>query len=142
MDNMLQLMAIITNEYPSESWSGMAATVIVGISVVFLILLILIGFLYLLGFIMHGGSKKKEEKKPASAPVTVQPAAPANNAAADVETEDEEDDEEIIAVISAAIAAYSEQDGKTYTIKKIKKSDKQPRSAWGNAGVVNNTRPF
>ena len=56
--------------------------------------------------------------------------------------EEDENDDEVIAVISAAIAAYTAGDGKTYAIKRIKRAEKQPRSSWGNAGVNENTRSF
>ena len=129
-------MAIITEEYASQNLSGMWASVITGLVVVFLILGILIGFIYLIGLFSNIG--KKKEKKTEKAPE-----APVAEPAPVVEEEVyEEDDSEIIAVISAAIAAYGEQDGKTYAIKKIRRSEKQPRSSWGNAGVVDNTRPF
>lgn len=53
-------------------------------------------------------------------------------------------DLEVVAVISAAIAAFAEQDGKNYTIKSITpvKKERNLRSAWGNAGVLDNTRTF
>lgn len=138
MDNLLHTMAIITEEFASQNMSGMWATVITGIIVVFLILAILIGFVSLMGKISTiGGKKNKKEEKETVAKTTEAP----EQVAADEETY-EEDDSEIIAVISAAIAAFSEQDGKTYAIKKIKRSEKQPRSSWGTAGVIDNTRPF
>lgn len=137
MDNLLRTMAIITEEYASQNLSGMWASVITGLVVVFLILGILIGFIYLIGLFSNIGKKKekKTEKKVPEAPV----AEPAPVVEEEVY---EEDDSEIIAVISAAIAAYGEQEGKTYAIKKIKRSEKQPRSSWGTAGVIDNTRPF
>lgn len=137
MDNLLRTMAIITEKYASQNMSGMWATVITGLVVVFLILGILIGFIYLIGLISNAGKKKEKKTEKAPEAPVAEPAAPV------VEEEVyEEDDSEIIAVISAAIAAYGEQDGKTYAIKKIKRSEKQPRSSWGTAGVIDNTRPF
>ena len=61
MDNLLRTMAIITEDYASQNMSGMWATVITGLVVVFLILCILIGFIYLIGLISNAG-KKKEKK--------------------------------------------------------------------------------
>lgn len=137
-DNLLRTMAIITDVSAADNISAMWATVITGIIVVFLILAVLIGLLYVISFFSNLGSKKKKETKPAApAPVPVT-ASPAVAEA----TEDDEDDAEIIAVISAAIAAYTAGDGKSYAIKKIKRAEKQPRSSWGNAGVNENTRPF
>ena len=86
-------------------------------------------------YIYKGNHKKKKETKPA-APAPVPAPAPVEV------VEEDEDDAEIIAVISAAIAAYTAGDGKSYAIKKIKRAEKQPRSNWGNAGVNENTRPF
>ena len=49
-DNLLRTMAIITEESATQSISGMWATVITGIVVVFLILGLLIGLLYIISF--------------------------------------------------------------------------------------------
>lgn len=134
-DNLLRTMAIITEESAAQSISGMWATVITGIVVVFLILGLLIGLLYIISFFCNLGNKKKKDAKadektsePAPAPVEI--------------IEEDENDDEVIAVISAAIAAYTAGDGKTYAIKRIKRAEKQPRSSWGNAGVNENTRSF
>lgn len=121
--------------YAQEDWGYVGAVVITGLVVVFIILIILVGILWLLGKIMGGTGKKKpvkEEIKPVvqTAPVAV------------VEEEEETDDEELIAVISAAIAAYSAADGKQYRITSVKKKEKALRSGWGVAGITENTRPF
>lgn len=136
-DNLLRTMAIITDVSAADNINAMWATVITGIIVVFLILAVLIGLLYVISFFSNlGNKKKKEAKAAAAAPAPVPAPAP-------VEViEEDEDDAEIIAVISAAIAAYTAGDGKSYAIKKIKRAEKQPRSSWGNAGVNENTRPF
>lgn len=136
-DNLLRTMAIITEESAAQSISGMWATVITGMVVVFLILGLLIGLLYIISFFCNLGNKKKKDDKPAEKTAEAAPAP------APVELiEEDENDDEIIAVISAAIAAYTAGDGKTYAIKRIKRADKQPRSSWGNAGVNENTRSF
>lgn len=56
---------------------------------------------------------------------------------------DEEDSisDEVIAVISAAVSTLYMGSSKKPLIKAIKKSNGR-RSAWGNAGVVDNTRAF
>ena len=126
-DNLLRTMAIITEKTAAENISG----------IVFLILGLLIGLLYIISFFCNLGNKKKKDAKPDQ---TVAQPAPAP---APVELIDEdENDDEVIAVISAAIAAYTAGDGKTYAIKRIKRAEKQPRSSWGNAGVNENTRSF
>ena len=135
-DNLLRTMAIITDVSAADNINAMWATVITGIIVVFLILAVLIGLLYVISFFSNLGNKKKKEKKTAAPPATVPVPAPIEV------VEEDEDDAEIIAVISAAIAAYTAGDGKSYAIKKIKRAEKQPRSSWGNAGVNENTRPF
>ena len=136
-DNLLRTMAIITDVSAADNISAMWATVITGIIVVFLILAVLIGLLYVISFFSNlGNKKKKETKAAAAAPAPVPAPAPVEV------VEEDEDDAEIIAVISAAIAAYTAGDGKSYAIKKIKRAEKQPRSNWGNAGVNENTRPF
>ena len=135
-DNLLRVMAIIKALSAAENINAMWATVITGILVVFLILAVLIGLLYVISFFSNLGNKKKKEKKTAAPPATVPVPAPIEV------VEEDEDDAEIIAVISAAIAAYTAGDGKSYAIKKIKRAEKQPRSSWGNAGVNENTRPF
>lgn len=134
-DNLLRTMAIITEKSAAQSISGMWATVITGIVVVFLILGLLIGLLYIISFFCNLGNKKKKDDKPAEKTAEAAPAP--------VEIiEEDENDDEVIAVISAAIAAYTAGDGKTYAIKRIKRAEKQPRSSWGNAGVNENTRSF
>ena len=135
-DNLLRVMAIIDDLSAAENINAMWATVITGILVVFLILAVLIGLLYVISFFSNLGNKKKKEKKTAAPPAPVPVPAPVEV------VEEDEDDAEIIAVISAAIAAYTAGDGKSYAIKKIKRAEKQPRSSWGNAGVNENTRPF
>lgn len=136
-DNLLRTMAIITDVSAADNINAMWATVITGIIVVFLILAVLIGLLYVISFFSNlGNKKKKETKAAAAAPAPVPAPAPVEV------VEEDEDDAEIIAVISAAIAAYTAGDGKSYAIKKIKRAEKQPRSSWGNAGVNENTRPF
>ena len=134
-DNLLRTMAIINEKSAAENISGMWATVITGMVVVFLILGLLIGLLYIISFFCNLGNKKKKDDKPAEKTAEAAPAP--------VEIiEEDENDDEVIAVISAAIAAYTAGDGKTYAIKRIKRAEKQPRSSWGNAGVNENTRSF
>lgn len=123
---------------PSDDgyWSLVGSTVVTGMVVVFLALAILIGFLFLMGAILSHKKKPKEEK--------AEVAAVQNNPAPEAEIIDaaEEDDSEVIAVISAAIAAYSEADGKQYRITSVKKREKNQRSGWSAAGVIENTRGF
>lgn len=138
---------LITEENPADNLSGMWATVITGLVVVFVILCLLIGFLYLLGLATKGIDKvvkARDDKKKTKIAAAPAPAvtAPAVAAPVVMEADEDENDEEIIAVIAAAIAAYSAEDGKQYVIKKIKRKADKTRSDWGSAGVFENTRPF
>lgn len=62
-DNLLRTMAIITEESAAQSISGMWATVITGMVVVFLILGLLIGLLYIISFFCNLGNKKKKMQR-------------------------------------------------------------------------------
>ena len=120
-----------------DYWGSVGIITLTGILVVFLILAILIFFFWLLGTIFKAVDKSKKNKQEAAkAQESVQKAAPVVE-----ETVPEENDDELIAVISAAIAAYSDDEG--FTIKSVRKHDgKRARSAWSAAGISENTRPF
>lgn len=116
-----------------------AKVVLTGFVVVFAMLLLLILVIKLYSTIvskaMKSGKKKKEKIKidsPAPTAV-VNPPAPVPAVAEDGISD------EVIAVISAAVATMYGSSGKA-KIKSIKKSG--TRSAWANAGVLDNTRPF
>ncbi|MBQ3550276.1 MAG: OadG family protein [Clostridia bacterium] len=108
-----------------------------GLVIVFAMLVLLVIIISVFGMIMSrlSGAPKKEkpkkEPKAVAAPVAV--AAPAPVAS-------EEDD--VIAAISAAVMMMYEGTGKTPVIRSIRPAAKGVRSAWGMAGVMNNTRPF
>lgn len=122
-----------------DYWSSVGIITITGILVVFLILALLIFVFWGMGQIFMALDKKKVKKAEKAA----EAAAKAEPAPVVEDVEDEmSDDDEIIAVISAAIAAYSEQDGKTYEIRSIRRKDSRTRSAWSLAGIGDNTRPF
>lgn len=118
-----------------------AKIVLTGFVVVFSVLIILITFIVIYGKIvtsaetMAENKKKKaetkaQEAKPvASVAVKKAPAIQSNGVS-----------DEIVAVISAAVATMYGSTEKV-KIKSIKKSN-GGRSAWANAGVINNTRPF
>ncbi len=120
-----------------DYWGSVGIITLTGILVVFLILAILIFFFWLLGTIFKAVDKSKKNKQKA-AQESVQKAV---EAPAVEETAAEENDDELIAVISAAIAAYSDDEG--FTIKSVRKHDgKRARSVWSAAGISENTRPF
>lgn len=125
-----------------DYWSSVGIIALTGILVVFLILAILILFFYGLGAIFKAIDKNKEKKKEAAKQTAAAP-APAPVAAPVVEDAvDEDDEEEIIAVISAAIAAYAEEDGTSYTIRSIRRKGDRSRSAWSMAGINADMRQF
>ena len=122
-----------------DYWGSVGIITLTGILVVFVILAVLIFFFWLMGTIFKTINKSKAAKaEKAKAEITIAPAP----APVEAVEEEDDDDDEIIAVISAAIAAYSEQDGKQYAIKSIKRRDNKARSAWSLAGIGENTRPF
>ncbi len=114
-----------------------AAIVITGLTVVFLGLLLLIGFVSIFGFIF---TRKKKPKKVTEPPKAEQSVKLVVNEPAPPAIEDGISDEEI-AVIAAAIAAISEKSGKPLAIKSVTRSRNQ-RPVWASAGLNDNTRPF
>jgi sodium pump decarboxylase gamma subunit len=120
-----------------------ASMLLTGFTIVFAVLLFLIFIIWAYGKIITTALSKVEarkasklEKEKASAeaePVIesepVQSVPATTNGVSD----------EVVAVISAAVySMYGSTD--KVKIKSIKKSN--GRSAWANAGVINNTRPF
>lgn len=118
-----------------------AEVVLTGFVVVFAVLVMLIVLISIYGAIVNGAqnsSKKKKEKAQTAenkvesvvkAPVITAPVNQTNGIS-----------EEVVAVISAAVATMYGSTEKV-KIKSIKKTN-GGRSAWANAGVLNNTRPF
>ena len=122
-----------------DYWGSVGILTLTGLLVVFVILGLLILLFWLMGAFFRSMDKKKAEKAQAAKAAEPAPApAPVEEAAED----EAEDDDEIMAVISAAIAAYSEQDGKNYTIRNVRRKDGRARPAWSLAGIGDNTRPF
>ncbi len=139
----------------SEIWG----VTLVGLGVVIAALAILVVVILLFGKIFDqinknqkakeaaAAAKKKPKQAPAKkapAPAPVKPApVPAAKAAPAAPAAD---DDEVIAVISAVVAMMSEQDGKTYRIKSVAKSQHSNgfggRSAWAMDGRRQNVNPF
>ena len=133
----------------AEKGVSSVKVILTGFLVVFamLIFLIIIIKIYslLVGKAQRSGlviGKKKKFKKTKKADEAPKPAAekvvvfgaPAR------EPENDEISEEVIAVISAAVATMYGGSDKV-KIKSVKRS-RAKRSAWANAGVIENTRPF
>lgn len=144
--DQLQALGDAHSQLAHESyWGSVGIITVTGILVVFVILGILIFLFWLLGVVFKNVDKRKNAK--AEAAKAAAAAAPAQAATAPAPAEDIEDvstdsDEEIMAVISAAIAAYAEEEGISYTIRNVKRRDNRARSAWSLAGIGENTRPF
>ena len=140
----------------SEKWG----VTLVGLGVVIAALAILVVVIFLFGKIFDQINKNQKAKESAAkqkakqsapakkAPAPAKPApAPAKKAApAPAVAAPAEDEEEVIAVISAVVAMMSEQDGKTYRIKSVAKSQRNNgfsgRSAWAMDGRRQNVNPF
>lgn len=124
-------------------WGQASNVALCGISIVFLMLILLVIAIIIFGKIMdssNGTSKPKApkpEKKVAPKPVAV-PAPVAATSNIPSETEDD-----VIAAIAAAVGyLYIDSDVKP-VIRAIRPSNnKAQRSAWANAGVIQNTRAF
>lgn len=125
-----------------DYWGSVGIITLTGILVVFFILAILIFLFWALGkafqTIDKSRAAKAEVAKKAAAPAP----APAPAPVEEIVEESDDNDDEIMAVISAAIAAYAEEEGTSYTIRDVRKRDKRARSAWSLAGIGENTRPF
>ena len=116
-----------------------------GFTIVFSVLIFLIFIIWLYGFIITKAQEKAVDKKKEKKKVKVErkpkekPAPPVNKKHIFSAQKDDALSDEVVAVISAAV--YSIYGSKEKVkIKSIKKS--ASRSAWGNAGILNNTRPF
>lgn len=124
----------------AEKGIASAKVVLTGFVVVFVVLILLIFIIKIYGGIVtkaqQTGKKKKkvvekqEVKSAPSSPVTAAPAPAVQDGVS----------EEVVAVISAAVATMYGSPEKA-RIKSIKKSS-GGRSAWANAGLLDNTRPF
>ena len=120
-----------------------ASMLLTGFTIVFSVLVFLIFIIWLYGKIVTKAQSKPLKKKKIETKIiddkkpVVKPAD--KPAEIPVSASENELPEEIVAVISAAV--YSMYGSKEKVrIKSIKKIG--ARSAWSNAGILNNTRPF
>lgn len=112
-----------------------------GLVVVFLVLIVLTDIIKLYGTIVYNATNKA--KKPMPEKKAEEPAAAAPVQAsvpAAVEAVEEGIPGEIVAAIAAAV--YCTEGAPVSAIKSIRRSRSASRSAWGMAGVMENTRPF
>lgn len=124
----------------AEKGIASAKVVLTGFVVVFAVLILLIVIIKIYSSIVskaqqRGNKKTKVAEKPKEAPAVTTPVSVAPATVADDGV-----NEEVIAVISAAVATMYGSPEKA-RIKSIKKSS-GGRSAWANAGLLDNTRPF
>lgn len=123
----------------AEKGISSAKVILTGFVVVFAVLFLLIGIIKVYGTIITKvtSSAEKKKQKVVESEKTTPVVAPVANPTPVVE---DGVSEEIVAVISAAVATMYGSSGKA-RIKSIKKTN-GGRSAWANAGVLENTRPF
>lgn len=120
-----------------------ASMLLTGFVIVFAVLFFLIFIIWFYGKIVTAGinsaEKRREKKKAAETKKQQEVKAPTVEPVATVKPVTNGVTDEVVAVISAAVySMYGSTD--KVKIKSIKKAS--GRSAWANAGVLNNTRPF
>ncbi|MDO4882676.1 MAG: OadG family transporter subunit [Oscillospiraceae bacterium] len=127
----------------AEKGISSAKVILTGFVVVFAVLLLLIIIIKIYSAIVNkaqstGFKVKKKVETPGKPEESVTKAEPVKEQS--VQTQTDGIPGEVIAVISAAVATmYGGKD--KVRIKSVKKSGSK-RSAWANAGVIENTRPF
>lgn len=141
--NVASLMNTTAELTLAEKGIASAKVVLTGFVVVFVMLLLLILIIRIYSAIVskaqQGGSKKKQKKTDVVKSESTAPAQQPARSSAPVAQDGVSD--EVVAVISAAVATMYGSPEKA-KIKSIKKSDSSGRSAWANAGLLDNTRPF
>lgn len=116
-------------------WELGANVTLTGLVIVFLALILLVVILSIFSGVFGRVGKKKAAPRPVETPPAVYNApAPAPAASDGV-------GDEIVAVIAAAVEYAYSGTGKKPVIKSVMPS-KKDRSAWGAAGVADNTRAF
>lgn len=110
-----------------------------GLIIVFTMLVLLVVIIAVFGSFMDrlNGTKKPKAPKASKAPKVEKPVSQPATPVVMQETEDES----VIAAISAAVMMMYEGTGKTPVIRSIKPAATS-RSAWKQAGVLNNVRSF
>lgn len=147
--NLSNVTSVLADSGMSLYEKGISAgkVILTGFVVVFAVLLLLILIIKLYSTIVQkaqqSGKKKKEKVKikiKEEIPSVSTPAAAPAVSTLSVQSAQDGVTDEVVAVISAAVATMYGSSGKA-RIKSIKKSD-TGRSAWANAGILDNTRPF
>lgn len=145
--NLSNVTSVLADSGMSLYEKGISAgkVILTGFVVVFAVLLLLILIIKLYSTIVQkaqqSGKKKKEKVKiKEEIPSVSTPVAAPAVSTLSVQSAQDGVTDEVVAVISAAVATMYGSSGKA-RIKSIKKSD-TGRSAWANAGILDNTRPF
>ena len=127
----------------ADKGTSSAKVILTGFLVVFAVLFLLIGIIQLYSFAIGRAQQRADNRKRRKIEIvddSEKPSAPAPRIfAPPADEDDDEIPEEVVAVIAAAVAVMYGSPGKA-RIKHIKKAG--GRSAWANAGVLDNTRPF
>lgn len=143
--NLSSINSFITAAELSLAEKGIesAKVILTGFVVVFAVLFLLIGIIMLFGFVIEKAQtaavERKNKKLKESVKTNEAPAQPVKTSV-QAQTADKEVPDEVVAVISAAVSSMYGSSQKV-RVKSIKKSN-SGRSAWANAGVFDNTRPF
>ena len=127
----------------ADKGTSSAKVILTGFLVVFAVLFLLIGIIKLYSFAIGRAQQRADNRKRRKIEIVDAPENPSAPAprifAPPADEDDDEIPEEVVAVIAAAVAVMYGSPGKA-RIKHIKKAG--GRSAWANAGVLDNTRPF
>ena len=117
-------------------WGQAVATFFTGMVVVFAALIVLIIILWAFGKIMENISKSRENKKE-------EPQSPSASPKLVEVVSDDGLSDEVVAAITGAVSVILGEEGNhgAFVIKSIKRT-RQASSAWGTAGILENTRPF
>ena len=126
----------------SEKGISSAKVILTGFVVVFAVLVLLICIIKIYSAIVSRAQRSDVRVKKKKSPEKPLPAAAAPAVAEEITPDGDPDHvpEEVVAVIAAAVAVMYGGREKV-RIKSVKRSGAK-RSAWANAGVLENTRPF
>ena len=122
------------------TWGDTMNVTFCGISIVFLMIILLCLIIKLFGLTMDKITGSNVPKKVIKAEKRESIVIPSPNIPT---PKAQEDEDEIIAVISTAVAALYEGTGTKAVVKSIKRSDnKAVRNNWATAGLLDKTRAF
>lgn len=135
---MSQFLHVIPAAVSDGSMGSAFMTGLTLLVVVFAVLILLAGIIWLFG---RGGSRQKEKPQQAEPTPAPAPSVPTQPAAKAAKTVDTDEDGAVVAAIAAAVAMMAPA-GVTYQVKKITPAGRASRPAWAAAAVHQNTAPF